>query len=634
MAVLSRGLILLLLAILAGCANFGSKRKADDPWVTYAEARVQDGDYNGAARIFSDMAGKSSQPDYYRLRGADAYLRGGNSSAAQAMMTNIDPGELADSDRIDYYLLSARLNLNVGRARQAMSLLDQISRSRRDDSQELHYRLLRASGYNQLGRMLDSARERVSLAPSLKAADAIAKNDTAIFDALNRLPDSALMRQSPPPPDPLGGWMQLTHILRSAPVSDLGNQLGDWRQRYPNHPADGEFLDEVLQQSGRRVEIRPTAKPTAPVAQPEPRVTQAPTDRGHFIGVALPLSGSYAPAGEAIRAGMLAAFYADETLGKSALRFTDSQSASIEKVYKDFATQGATITVGPLLKEEVARVMQIPERPIPVLALNQVSDRTDPALVQFGLTPEQEVEQAAGAAWFDGRHQAAVLAPTSAFGERLASHFTRYWRSLGGRVVAAKTYAANTTDFSRPVQELTSLLGVRTETTDASNPTSPKADFLFLIANAHDVRLLKPQMDTNGLASLPIYATSHVFSGRSDAQQDRDLDGIYFCDIPWLLHASQGGALSSAALSSEVEKTSADFVKLIALGLDAYRLAKEVPSLGSRFTGYLFDGATGMLTLQSGNRVQRQLECAQFEAGVPQPRGLAPILRASDPKNP
>ena len=142
MAVLSRGLVLLLLATLTGCANFGSKRKADDPWVTYAEARVQDGDYNGAARIFSDMAGKSSRPDYYRLRGADAYLRGGNNSAAQALMTNIDPGELADSERIDFFLLSARLNLNVGRARQAMSLLDQISRSRRDDSQELHWRTI------------------------------------------------------------------------------------------------------------------------------------------------------------------------------------------------------------------------------------------------------------------------------------------------------------------------------------------------------------------------------------------------------------------------------------------------------------------------------------------------------------
>jgi hypothetical protein len=92
-----------------------------------------------------------------------------------------------------------------------------------------------------------------------------------------------------------------------------------------------------------------------------------------------------------------------------------------------------------------------------------------------------------------------------------------------------------------------------------------------------------------------------------------------------LLHSADSGPLSASALHSEVEKTTPEFVKLIALGIDAYRLGKDMVPMGS-FRGHLFDGATGLLTLQSGNRVQRQLECAQFEGGVPQPRGLAPIL--------
>lgn len=633
MSVPFRGLILLL-AALSGCTGFAGKRQTEDPWVNYAEMRIQDGDYNGAARIFSDMAAKSGKPDYYRLRGADAYLRGGNSSAAQALMSSVDPGELGDSDRVDYYLLSARLNLNVGRAKQAMALLDRVARSQRDDTQELHYHLLRASGYNQLGRMLDSARERIAVGPSLRTADAIAKNDSAIFDALNRLPDATLERQAPPPPDPLGGWMQLAHILRTAPATELGTQLGDWRERFPNHPADGAFLDEVLRESGRHVEIRPTAKPRPlPATVAEPRNTEHTPGSGHFLGVALPLTGSYAPAGEAIRAGMLAAFYADDTAGKSAMRFTDTQTGNVEAIYKDFAQQGATLAVGPLLKEDVARVIQVPDRPIPVLALNQVSNRTDPGVFQFGLTPEQEVEQAAGAAWFDGRHDAAVLTPTSAFGERLAAHFTRYWRNLGGRIIAAKTYAPNGADFTRPAQELGSLLGSPASGDPSANP-APRADFLFLIANSHDARLIKPQLDAAGFAGIPVYATSHVYSGRADPPQDRNLDGIYFCDIPWLIHPNQGGSLSSSALKGEIDKTSPDFVKLIALGIDAYRLAKDISALGNRFTGYLFDGATGMLTLQNGNRVQRQLECAQFEGGQPQPRGLAPILRPSESNTP
>jgi len=627
-----RCLFLLLLVALKGCASLESKRPIDDPWAKYAETRVQSGDYIEAARLFSDMAGKSGRPDYYRLRGADAYLRAGNNSAAQALMTSVDPNQLADADRTDYYLLSARLNLNVGRASQAMALLDQVAKSQRDSTQELHYHLLRASGYNQLGRMIESARERVKVLPLLTTSEAVQRNDEAIFDALNRLPDSVLKGQSPAPPDPLGGWMQLTQILRNDSGSDLGSELDEWRRRFPNHPADGPFLEEVLQQSGKQVEIKPAPAaraPTPPTSAPAVQAAGAP-----FIGVILPLSGSYLPAGEAIRAGMLAAFYADTGAEKLPLRFVDSQSAGVEKLYSGFATQGATLTVGPLLKEEVARVFQIPDRTIPILALNQIPDQTDPRIVQFGLTPEQEVEQAAGAAWFDGRHRAALLAPASSFGQRLVAHFTKYWRSLGGRVVTTKTYTANSTDYSKLAQELSTVLGVKPEGGGTTSPAEPPgAEFIFLVANVHDARLIKPQLDINGWSRLPIYATSHVFSGRPDAQQDRDLDGIYFCDIPWLLHSLDSGPLSSSGLSSEIDKTSADFVKLIALGIDAYRLAKEAPSMAA-FPGHLFDGATGLLTLQSGNRVQRQLECAQFEGGIPQSRGLAPILRSSETERP
>jgi outer membrane PBP1 activator LpoA protein len=253
--------------------------------------------------------------------------------------------------------------------------------------------------------------------------------------------------------------------------------------------------------------------------------------------------------------------------------------------------------------------------------------------VQFGLSPEQEVEQAAGAAWFDGRQRAVVLAPSSAFGERLSSHFARYWRSLGGKVVATKTYAPNAADYSPSAAQLALALGVDAAPVDSVPRDSLKADFIFLIANPHDARLLKPQIDAQRLTGFPIYATSHVFSGRPDAQQDRDLDGIYFCDIPWLLHAYDSGQLSSTALAPEIAKTSPDFVKLIALGIDAYRMAKMIPSM-TPADSHLFDGATGLLTLQSGNWVQRQLECAQFEGGTPQARGLAPILRPAEADRP
>lgn len=601
----------------------------DDPWVRNAEARLGTGDYEGAAQIFEERAIPSGQPDYFRLRAADARLRAGDSAAAQALVSTVDPRQLDDNDSTDYYLLAARVNLNVGRTAQAKVLLDKAAAAKRDRSQDLHYHLLRASAYNQLGQMLDSAKERVQVAPLLTGSDAVEKNNTAIYDALSRLPDRVLEQPAAPPPDVLGGWMELTRILRSDPSVDIARSIQQWRARYPNHPADGAFLDQALIDSGRPVEVGHLAPQVTEVPS-SPRESRAmPAPGAPFAGVMLPLTGGAAPAGEAIRAGMLAAFYGDNDPNKLALRFVDTQTADVGSLYKEFVAQGAGLVVGPLLKEDVAKVLQIPETRVPILALNQVSGASSQNVVQFGLTPEQEVEQAAGAAWFDGHHQAVLIAPNSAFGQRLASHFSAYWKSLGGRIVASKSYAANGSDYAGVVDAAAAASGVGTEPSGSTSGGRQAADFAFLIANAHDARLIKPRFESSRMNTLSVYSTSHVFTGRTDPHEDQNLQGIYFCDIPWLLHSADSGPLSASALHSEVEKTSPEFVKLIALGIDAYRLGKDMVPMDG-FRGHLFDGATGLLTLQSGNRVQRQLECAQFEGGVPQSRGLAPILHPAE----
>jgi outer membrane PBP1 activator LpoA protein len=241
----------------------------------------------------------------------------------------------------------------------------------------------------------------------------------------------------------------------------------------------------------------------------------------------------------------------------------------------------------------------------------------NPKLYQFGLAPESEVEQAAGSAWFDGRQSALVLAPDSQFGQRMVKYFTNYWKTLGGKVLAAKTYPYHSQDLAAPVKSL--LSAQPAADTGAGN-------FVFLVADARDARQIVPELNAQGAGTLPVYALSHVHSGKADPAQDQDLRGLIFCDIPWLLNPNEGGALSAHALESQIAETPPDVVKLIALGLDAYRLLPEL----ERFRAdalYRFPGGTGNLSLQSGNRIQRQLECAQFENGQLQLRGQAPLLQ-------
>jgi outer membrane PBP1 activator LpoA protein len=637
----SRPLVLLPLALaLSACAGLphlgGSP--APDP---QAESLFRSGDYEGAMRRYQYLAQTSRDSDYYLLLAAEAALRAKDGAAAQRLSNLVNPRELPTVDQHQHLLLQSRLDLNAGRARAAMTKLDKLEGVQLTSGQELNYHTLRASAYNQLGDMLASAKERVALGPMLGQSDAVQRNNEAIYDALSRLPDSVLAQKQASWPDVLGGWIALTRILNYMQPSGRSAALDEWRSRYPGHPATGEFLDKRAGELGLKVRVaplEPTPRGALSSLPPTPETPAAPAEAppptGPFVGVLLPLSGAYAPAAEAIRAGMIAAHYADPNPAKLPLRFVDSEAEDIKQAYRKLVDQGAQAVVGPLIKDQVASLAKSVELPVPVLGLNQVADASNDRLYQLGLSPEQEVEQAASSAWFDGKQNALVLAPSTTFGQRILGHFTRYWRTLGGRIGTSKKYTQHAQDFSAPVKELLAA----TTPPAAPNPADPaaappSADFVFLVADARDARSILPQIAAHPHGAVPVYAISHVHSGKPDPQADQDLNGLIFCDVPWLLEPEQGGALSAQALQAQIDKTPPDYVKLIALGLDAYRLLPELDRL--KFDPqYHYPGATGTLSLQIGNRLQRQLECAQFQEGKPQPRGIAPVLQPGAPSAP
>lgn len=618
---MKRFVIYAALALLSACVRQGP-RPDDVPLISEAEHRLASKDYGGASQIYQRLIEQSDAPDYYRLEAADAELKDGNSRAAQALLSAIDPEELRYPDFQRYLLLRSRIDLNQGRARAAMERLQELDYQRMNPATETEYHTLRASAYNQLGNMLESARERVALGRLLTRPEMIQANNEAIYDALKRLPDQALEQLQPPPPDELGGWMALTQILRG-PANERSEAIRGWRSRFMGHPAEGAFLDGILGKSEKTPPAPQRKKPepaqtapaqVTPVPPPTPPASGDNTGTGRIIGVMLPLTGTYAPAGQAVKAGMEAAAGADASPAKPQLRFSDTQGGNPAAIYHDLTAGGADFVVGPLIKDELTALAKSAELTVPVLALNQVKEVQSSSIYQFGLTPEQEVEQSAGSAWFDGRQSAVVLAPASALGQRLIQHFTAYWRSLGGSVGTIKTYKAGGEDFSGPARELLA--------------NGANADFLFLIADSRDGSLLKSYLETQlpQGRTLPIYATSLIYNGRPDVPQNPDLSGIVFCDVPWLLDDNTGGPLSRQALQPVLDRTPEPYRRLVPMGLDVYRLIPELNQLQAS-PQQRFNGATGVLTLANDNRVQRQLHCAQFDAGGLQARGIAPLLQ-------
>jgi outer membrane PBP1 activator LpoA protein len=143
-------------------------------------------------------------------------------------------------------------------------------------------------------------------------------------------------------------------------------------------------------------------------------------------------------------------------------------------------------------------------------------------------------------------------------------------------------------------------------------------DMVFMAAMPFEARQIPPLLRFYFASSWPVYATASVYSGTPNPKVDQDLNGVTFCDIPWLIEVprhhkmgTQDDAMMQLWPSEPRPQT-----RLYAMGVDAYELVPLLSGM-ARQNGYALDGATGILTLNSRQQVQRTLPCTQFVRGVP-----------------
>ena len=115
---------------------------------------------------------------------------------------------------------------------------------------------------------------------------------------------------------------------------------------------------------------------------------------------------------------------------------------------------------------------------------------------------------------------------------------------------------------------------------------------------------MKPLLQAQA-SDLPVYATSHVFSGRIEKNKDADLEGIIYTEVPFVLQSLHQGSLEQLK-----------YPRLYALGMDAVTIAKSLPALTQN---QRLQGRTGEISLGSNRLIQRRLVMATFKDGLPTP---------------
>ncbi len=374
--------------------------------------------------------------------------------------------------------------------------------------------------------------------------------------------------------------------------------IAEWQARNPQHPAARQLPQSLVKL--QEIATRPLTR----------------------IALLLPEQGQLASVGKALRDGFVAAHYQS---GDSALNISlhdSSKLTDLDAFYRQAQADGVQLVVGPLEKPLVSQLSQRQQLPIPTLALNYNDGRAEaPAqLFQFGLAAEDEAREVAQRAWEDGMRRAVALVPTGEWGNRVLAAFRKDWEARGGTLIA-------TEHVDQPVrlaQQIADLLKLRDSEARAKRLQSTLGsaveaqparrqdiDFVFLAATPAQARQIKPTLAFQYAGDLPIYATSHLFTGSSDPSQDLDLDGIRFCETPWLLDSSD--PLRNQVIG-EWPAAAGSLGRLYAMGVDAYRLAPRLSQLQALPSTRL-DGLTGSLSLAPGQRIVRRLPWAEYRNG-------------------
>lgn len=586
-----------LCALSTSCAQIEILRGAsgDAPDTASPENAFSQGDFDRAAQEFMDLAeAHSGARAHFRLRAAEAFRENGELDAAAQALDGINPRRLSEDETPRYHLLEGEVAIAQHDLARA---LDQLSAADANLVPSLRLRLLelRARAQAANGDFLASARTRAALDRSLGGTDR-SQNEAQLSATLQKLAPDELKQQAAalPPDDALQPW--LNQALRKS----------------------GQALPLVV--------LRPN-QPVGTLMHDRSNGTQREGYRpSHLIALLLPGDGALKAVSQAIRDGFLAAYFADKNPQRAQVRIYDSSGSAqgATDAYARAVADGADRIVGPLTHEAVSAVFAQSRLAVPVLALNQPEhgEAPPPGSAAFGLAPDTEAAQAAEHMLERGLTRAVILTATDDWAERAALAFRAQFESRNGQILGDTRLADNEVNFSTMLrQALASVTSSKNAPGSAGAITPPGASEndvgIFISMRPQQARLLLPQIKLAGYSGVPVFATSHIYAGDYNPGLDRDLDGVEFCDVPWLFDATLG-LVKRSEIVRALDSARGAGARLFAMGLDAYALLPYMDWMAQHPDHYVA-GATGQLTEDNLGRIQRLLIWAQFNNGAAHP---------------
>ncbi len=657
--------VLLAGLILAACSGQGPKSQSVD---------IQGPATNNSAYYLQQVQQSSddSKTDW-QLLAIRALLKEGKYPQADQAIGEL-PNQLSSTQQQELRLLKAQSLIGQQKVADAQQLLSQVKTSELSQDQLARYydlQIASAQGKTSLALL----RAYIAQEPLLKG-DARQKNIDATWQALTQLSQqdmNALVINADE--NILQGWLDLLTAwhANAQDANMLKSAIKDWQTRYPDNPASKTLPTQLSQvqnftkaststialllplngqaqmfasaiQKGfndAKNGVIPAAPQATPGSAQDPIAMnqQQPADANTVVSpsaapAATTQTGTAQQPATTAQQPQQQQQPSAQPASNAQVKVYDTSSQPIAQVMQQAQQDGATLVVGPLLKNNVETVANS-QTPLNVLALNEPEHiQNHPNICYFALSPEDEARDAAHHIWDQGKRQPLLLLPRNGLGDRVATAFAKEWQSLGGGTVLQQRFGsvselkqginsgAGISMSGTPVvipsasqPQNVSVAGLTIPAPQTSAPAASESgavDAAYIVSTQDELQLIKPMisMRTGSRSNVALYASSRSAQAGAGPDFRLEMEGLQYSDIP-LLSGANPGLMQQAARSFNNDYS---LVRLYAMGMDAWTLANHFNQM-RQVPGFSLDGNTGKLSATPDCVINRKLTWNQYRQG-------------------
>ena len=540
---------------------------------------------NEASRVYDE------RQQHYQIMAAGRMLSEGQAQSARVLLNKIQV-----LNQVQYnqkLILWAKYYLLEQQAARTVEILSQIQDiGSMDVYYQCEYHELLALAYHLQNQYYQSALQRMKLDALLPDGQIQLSNRQKMWQLLQDMPGAELNTQYLEAYDgsEWKGWLALLKMMKAGRFEQ---DYRSWAASYPKHPGAS-----IIKKPSRFSFL----------------LKKKSIDNPSRVALLLPLSGPLAGPGLAVKEGFMAAYKAGHQTQE--LMIYDSQQGGASKQYHRAMSEGAQLVLGPLSKSDV-HVVAASFSSVPTLLLNEGSSTFSRNVLSFGYSPKDEAKQLAGIMGKKGHRRILMIIPANAWGQDIATAFTDSATRSGMTIVNVIHYD-QTAQMSRLLKDGLGYHERKTDDTKGKSATiaarRQDIDAIFILAYPTAARQIVPLLRYYYAGDIPQYATSAAYDAYYNPSQDRDLDGLYFTDIPWVFNHQIGHKPWPEQWNT--------YSRLYALGYDSYALLKDWSNLVSMPDSGLHR-ETGVLYLERDGHIRRELVLGQFRQGVARELGTS-----------